>query len=91
MDTLKYKKKIGQKGQITVEYLLLAVVLIAFFGLVTKGLRDSDHLKGFQDKPRALFQNMVENGNRYPDTNKAASQERHPNQYHMHYTSKGLP
>ena len=89
MKSRGYKRKIGKKGQITVEYLLLAVVLMAFFAVITKNFKNNKHLKNFQDKPNALFENMVENGNRQFD--KAASQERHPNQLDMHYTPDATP
>ena len=76
-------------GQVTAEYLLLAVVLIILFSLTANTLRDNDYLKGFQDKPKALFTNMVENGNWEPS--KEESQKNHPNQHHLHYTTKGEP
>ena len=83
-----YKKTIGNpKGQVTAEYLLLAVVFIAFFGLITNTLKNNDYLKDFQDAPNAMFENMIENGNW--EVNEAKSQKQHPNQHNLHFTSKG--
>ena len=82
-DSHKMKNR-KNSGQVTAEYLLLAVVLLFLFGLVTKTLRNNDHLKSFQEKPNKLFKSMVENGNWEAD--KGLSQKHHPNQHNLHYT-----
>ena len=71
-------------GQVTAEYLLLAVVLIVFFQLITKTLRENDSLKGFQDVPISILVNVIENGNMIVDSKQ--SQNLHPNHHDQHYT-----
>ena len=87
MPILSNYKLRGQKGQITAEYLLLGVFLIALFSLVTKTLRDNDHLKDFQEGPQRVFKSMVENGNLKQDLEE--SRKEHPNQEEMHFTPDG--
>ena len=60
----KMKKPIkGKKGQVTVEYILLAVVLITLFQLTSNTFKDNGYLNEFQDTPHDIFRNLVENGN----------------------------
>ena len=75
------------KGQITVEYLLLAVTLIALFHLASLSLRDNESLKNFQEIPGQIFKNLVENGNWKIDEN--LSRANHPNHHDRHYTPEG--
>ena len=84
MQRLFYKKIQEQRGQITVEYILLAVVLVSLFTLMTKTLKDGDYLNEFHDGPTKLLKSMVQNGNFELDEDK--SFELHPNQHDMHYT-----
>ena len=84
------KNKIQKNsGQVTVEYLLLAVFLLFLFQLATKTLKDNDYLKNFQATPNKILVNLIENGNWEPDTDK--SRELHPNQYDLHYTPEATP
>ena len=66
-------------GQITVEYILLAVALITLFQVATKALRENDYLKNFQDTPHNVFRNIVENGNWETDPTRPVGIF-HPNQ-----------
>lgn len=85
---MKRQKKIKRdSGQITVEYILLAVALITLFQVASNTLRDNDHLKKFQDIPSQIFKNMVENGNWIVD--EMDSRRLHPNQLDLHYTPDG--
>lgn len=74
-------------GQVTVEYILLAVALITLFQVAATTLRDNDYLKSFQDVPHSIFQNVVENGNWLVDLEESRSL--HPNQHDLHYTPHG--
>ncbi len=76
-------------GQITVEYILLAVVLIVIFQVATKTLRDSNYLEHFQKAPNQIFVNLIENGNWEPNT--FQSKKHHPNYLNRHYSSEGEP
>lgn len=80
----KSKKNQYKKGQVTVEYILLAVVLIALFQIAAASLRDNQNLKNFQELPGQIFRNLVENGNWEPDTRTSRTQ--HPNHYLRYYT-----
>ena len=77
----------NKRGQVTVEYILLAVVLISLFQIATVTLRDNDYLKGFQETPNKIFMNLVENGNWETDVVKSRSL--HPGHHDHHYTSDG--
>jgi len=86
-----HKKKLNQikqpAGQITAEYILLAVVFIVMFQLVSNTLADNEYLNQFQDIPNQVFTNMVENGNWQVD--QTDSRNLHPNQHNLHYTPYG--
>lgn len=82
----KNKKK-SQLGQVTVEYILLAVVLITLFQLASKTLKDNDYLANFTDTPYAIFVHLAEHGNWEPDKNE--SRNLHPNNHELHYTPFG--
>ena len=84
---LEMKKQTIQKGQVTVEYILLAVVLIALFQLTTQTLKTNGYLKEFQETPQKVFRNMVENGNWKLE--EAQSRKYHPNHYESQYTPDG--
>ena len=77
----------SQAGQITVEYILLAVALFSLFHIAATTLKDSDKLKNFQETPRNIFKNLVENGNFEPKEKK--SQKKHPNHRESHRMNKG--
>lgn len=76
-----------QSGQITVEYILLAVVFIVLFQVASNTLKNNDYLKNFQDTPRKIFVNMVQNGNWEPILQDGCNL--HPNHYNMHFSSDG--
>ena len=77
----------NKKGQVTVEYILLAIALITLFQIATITLKENDSLKSFQETPGKIFQNLVENGNWIVDTTKSRSQ--HPNHHERHFTPEG--
>ena len=76
-------------GQVTVEYILLAVTLLVLFQVAANTLRDNQALKNFQETPQKIFKNMVENGNWEP--NETESRAKHPNHYEFQYTTDGEP
>ena len=71
----------------TVEYILLAVVLISLFQLASISLKDNQSLKNFQELPGSVFKNLVENGYVHPD--EATSRKNHPNVFDRYRTSLG--
>ena len=77
----------NKKGQVTVEYILLAVALIALFQVATVTLRDNESLKNFQEIPGQIFKNLVENGNW--EIEEELSRRNHPNHHERHYTPNG--
>ena len=81
------KQDLKESGQVTVEYLLLAVVLLVLFQVSTNTFKNNDSLKNFQETPRNIFKNMVENGNWEPTPDK--SRKLHPNHYESQYTANG--
>ena len=87
MRTQSQKKIKRNLGQVTMEYILLAVVLITLFQIATKTLRDNDYLKNFQDTPNKIFVNLIKNGNWEVD--ETASRGLHPNQHLLHFTPDG--
>ena len=85
---IKFTNKIKKNaGQITVEYILLAVALTTLFHIAAKILRDNGYLKNFQELPNKVFVNLIENGNWKID--EIDSRNIHPNQYLLHYTPDG--
>ena len=72
-------------GQITMEYILLAVALLTLFKLVANIMKNNGHLKSFQDRPIAIFRGLVEDGN----WKEKESKKYHPNHLKSHYSSKG--
>ncbi|MCZ0933059.1 MAG: hypothetical protein OXJ52_07905 [Oligoflexia bacterium] len=80
----------NNRGQVTVEYLLLAVALIALFHIAAVTLRDNESLKNFQEIPGQIFKDIVENGNWQPnDPQGYESRKRHPNHHDRHYVPDG--
>ena len=89
-DKLKFLKPVGlinKKAQVTVEYILLAVVLITLFQLASISLKDNQSLKNFQELPGSIFKHLVENGYGHPD--EATSRKNHPNVFDRYYTPEG--
>lgn len=85
------KKRIYKnRGQVTVEYILLAVALIVLFHVSTSALKDNRYLENFQKIPNQILVNMAENGNwiitEGGDEDK--SRNEHPNHFKFHYTPK---
>ncbi len=80
-------RKMKNLGQVTVEYILLAVVLIVMFQLAGQTLRSSGYLNNFQEIPNAMLKNLIENGNWNPDEDE--SRRHHPNHHFLHYTPYG--
>ena len=77
----------SNKGQVTVEYILLAVALLVLVQATTNTLKNTQALKSLQETPQNIFTNMVENGNWELDTTK--SRFMHPNHHESHYTPNG--
>jgi len=87
-NSVRLKKLKRQKaGQVTVEYILLAVTLLVLFQVTANTLKYNQVLKNFQQTPQNVFRNMVENGNWEP--NEATSRSKHPNHYEFQYADKG--
>ena len=84
MKKQKGQIRVKQRGQVTVEYILLAVVMIAAFQAGTKALQKWKLLEDFQKLPGKVFQNMVENGNLIQDPEE--SRRKHPNHWESQYT-----
>ncbi|MCY4321207.1 MAG: hypothetical protein OXC37_02210 [Bdellovibrionaceae bacterium] len=84
---IKIKILKNKKGQVTVEYILLAVALIAIFQIATVSFRNNENLKNFQEIPGQIFRNLVENGNWIVNEN--VSRNLHPNHHERHYTPNG--
>ena len=87
MKKQKEQVRVKQRGQVTVEYILLAVVMIAAFQAGTKALQKWKLLEEFQDLPAEVFRHMVENGNL--ETNEPTSRRKHPNYSTSQYTPEG--
>ena len=84
---MKKTNKNYQKGQVTVEYILLAVIVIVAFQATTQALERWELLKEFQETPGKVFKSMVENGNLIPNEEK--SRQQHPNHHASQYTPDG--
>ena len=82
---LAFKK--NNSGQVTVEYILLAVTLLVLFQVASTTLRNNEALKEFQEIPQNVFQNMIANGNW--ELNAETSRSKHPNHYEFQYTTDG--
>ncbi len=52
----------AQRGQVTIEYILMAVVIIGFAILVRTGIQRNDILQNMVSQPWLVLQGMVENG-----------------------------
>ena len=87
MNTQDRTNKNKNSGQVTVEYILLAVTLLVLFQVTANTLKDNQALKNFQETPQNIFRNMVENGNWERDENE--SRKNHPNHYEFQYTADG--
>ena len=72
----------NNKGQVTVEYILLAVVLVTLFQLATMTLKNNKSLKNFQELPNQIFRDLVTNGT-------IEGSKNHPNHYDRYYTTFG--
>ena len=78
-----------KRGQITVEYLLLAVVLTVLFKVATDTLKNNGYLDEFRNTPADRFRNMAQNGNWKKKNEERQSKDLHPNQFNSHRQSKG--
>ena len=74
----------SQRGQVTVEILLLALVLTVFFHSVIKVIRDGGSFDNFASTPNKLIGHMIANGNW--KRNEMASKNDHPNRYGRRYS-----
>ena len=87
LKAFKKRRSVRNSGQVTVEYILLAVTLLVLFQVVSKVFKENDSLKHFQETPQNIFKNMVENGNWIIDGDE--SRVKHPNHREFHFSSKG--
>jgi len=72
------------KGQVTVELILLGVVLIILSQLVINQIKTNDYIKDFAKGPSQVVANMMANGNW--KKNPAESKAEHPNIHEKHYS-----
>ena len=72
-----------QKGQVTVELILLAIVLLSVTKVILSGLQRSKALSDFASLPQAILKNMISNGNW--KKNSEVSRKHHPNQFDRHF------
>ena len=72
------------RGQVTVELILLAVVLIVIAQLIINQIKNNDYLKAFAEGPAQVVGNMISNGNwkRNPEESK----KDHPNSHQRHFS-----
>lgn len=85
---MKLDRMTEDAGQVTVEYILLAVTLLVLFQVAAKTLKDNQTFENFQETPQNIFQNMIENGTLL-EANKDKSRAEHPNHYEFQYTTDG--
>lgn len=76
------KKKRLSKGQVTAEYLLLAVVLLMLTKLSFNQINRGGYLNDFVSGPNQYIARMLENGNWKIDLEQ--SRQAHPNQGARH-------
>ena len=78
-------------GQVTVEYLLLAVALFSLFHLMAKFTRGemgvTSPLVKFQSMPSQGLASAIESG--VWDKNPREARNQHPNHQNSHFSSKG--
>ena len=72
------------RGQVTVELILLAVVLIVIAQLIINQIKNNAYLKAFAEGPAQVVANMISNGNwkRSPEESK----KDHPNSHRRHFS-----
>ena len=73
-----------EKGQVTVELILLGVVLIVVAQIVLKQIKDNEYIEDFAKGPSQVIANMMANGNWRKDP--ADSKTDHPNSHKRHYS-----
>ena len=81
---LRRKHFHSSKGQVTVELILLAVVLIFLSQLVINQIKTNKYIEDFAKGPSQVVANMIANGNWQKDPSK--SKEEHPNLHERHYS-----
>ncbi len=85
---MDYFKKLlnlkSSKGQVTVEYILLAFILLVFMQLAFKQIREGDYFRDFVSGPNQIIANMLENGTWNLSSDEARRQ--HPNQFDRHFS-----
>ena len=86
---MKKQQKNYRLGQVTVEYLLLAVALYALFHAMAGITQNSPALKKFSEMPSQGLACAIEKGVWAKVAN--CSIERHPTHTANHYSSQGLP
>ena len=86
MDSFKNKNLFlkSSKGQVTVEYILLAVVSIVLMQVAFKQIKEGDYFKDFVSGPNQIIGNMMENGTWNIDSDEA--RRLHPNHRERHWT-----
>lgn len=76
--------KNNSKGQVTVEYLLLAVTLLVLTKLAFNQIKSGGYLDELVTGPNAYIASMLKNGVWSKD--KRTSNEDHPNQLKRHWS-----
>ena len=72
------------KGQVTVELILLAVVLIFLSQLIIHQIKTNKYIEDFAKGPSQVVANMIANGNWKKEPSE--SREEHPNIHEKHYS-----
>jgi len=72
----------SSKGQVTVEYILLAFVSLILMQLIFSRFKDENYLAQFVSGPNPIIANMMENG--VWELNRTAARNQHPNQNERH-------
>ena len=72
------------KGQVTTEFLLMAIVLVGLSHLAFQQIKNQGMFDNLVSGPNEMIANMLENGVWQRD--RQAARERHPNHYNRHLT-----
>ncbi len=82
----RYNQLSNQTGQMTIEMLLIAIMLLSFVLAVSKVFQEKNLLASVVEGPQAYIKGMAENG--VWKAGKAANGE-HPNLHHRHISLQG--
>ena len=85
----KVHAKSPAKGQVTTEYILMAIVVIIGAQFAFNKIKDKDRMTDLLNKPSEMIGNMMENG--VWDDTPASARGRHPNHHERHLTIDPYP